>query len=301
MLSIKEISKINKPVVWTLHDSWAFCGAEHHPNGMDDSSYMKDYLPNKYKGFNINRWVLRRKKRFWKKKNFKIVTPSTWETESAKKSSIFNKLDIATIHNCMDLNIFKPIDKAIARNILNLDKNKKYVLFGAAIPTESIKGGDLLISALKIFVERYKAQDVELLIFGSSGHPAFYNIELPVHFLGRIHDEATMSLIYNAANVMLVPSRMDNLPQTATESASCGIPIVCFNVGGLVDIVEHKVTGYIAPRFDVEDFARGINWILHESDYSSLSQKAKEKAEANYNEKRCVNSYLKIYNKLTNE
>jgi glycosyltransferase involved in cell wall biosynthesis len=104
-----------------------------------------------------------------------------------------------------------------------------------------------------------------------------------------------MSLVYNAADIMLVPSRMDNLPQTATESASCGIPIVCFNVGGLIDIVDHKATGYIATRYDVEDFAEGINWILNEADYSFLSKNARKKALINYNEKKCVDSYLNIY------
>jgi glycosyltransferase involved in cell wall biosynthesis len=107
-----------------------------------------------------------------------------------------------------------------------------------------------------------------------------------------------MSLVYNAADIMLVPSRMDNLPQTATESTSCGIPIVCFNVGGLIDIVDHKATGYIAPRYDVEDFAGGISWILNKADYPLLSKNAKEKALIYYNEKKCVDSYLSLYNDI---
>jgi glycosyltransferase involved in cell wall biosynthesis len=299
MLSIKEISKINKPIVWTLHDSWAFCGAEHYQNGMDDNSYAEGYLPKRYKGVNINRWVLKRKKQFWKNKHFYIVTPSNWETESAKKSSLFAQN--ITIPNCLDLGIFKPVDKYIAKNILNLCSDKRYILFGAVdVNKNPIKGGDLLKSALKLFIEKYETQNVVLLIFGSSYYDSFLDIGLPIHFLGPIHSEYTMSLVYNASEVMLVPSKMDNLPQTAVEPASCGIPVVCFNVGGLVDIVDHKSTGYIANRFDVEDFAKGMNWILNEADYSLLSQKAREKALMNYNEKKCVDSYLNIYNEILN-
>jgi glycosyltransferase involved in cell wall biosynthesis len=282
--------------VWTLHDSWAFCGAEHHPNGMDDDMYAKDYIPKQYKGFNINRWVLKRKKRFWKNNSFYIVAPSVWETESAMKSSLFKNNKIGTIPNCLDISVFKPIDKNIAKNILNLCPDKRYILFGSAeVNKNPIKGGDLLKLSLRFFVKKYTVQNIELLIFGSSDYDFFMDIGLPTHFLGTVYSEYTMSLIYNAANVMLVPSKMDNLPQTATESISCGAPVVCFNVGGLIDIVDHKENGYIANRFDIEDFAKGINWVLNESDYSSLSMKSREKAVLNYDEKQCVDSYIKVY------
>jgi glycosyltransferase involved in cell wall biosynthesis len=299
MLSIKEISKIRKPIVWTLHDSWVFCGAEHHPNGVKDDLYVTDYLSKQHKGFNINRWVLKRKKRFWKDTHFHIVTPSNWETESTKKSSLFARNTIITIPNCLDINLFKPVDKHIAKNVLNLCLNKRYILFGAAeINKNPIKGGDLLMSILKDFIKKYEPQNIELLIFGSSYSDSFSDIGLPVHFFGTIHDEYTMSLIYNSAEVMLVPSKMESFGQVASESLSCSTPVVCFNVGGLVDIVEHKSTGYIANRFDVEDFTKGINWILNEADHSLLSKKAREKALINYNEKKCVDSYMNIYNEI---
>jgi len=299
MLSIKDIAKIKKPVVWTFHDSWAFCGAEHYQNGMDDEAYIKDYMPHPYKGFNINRWMLQRKKRYWKNSRFYIVAPSQWETACAQKSNLFCNNNFSTVPNCLDTNTFKPIDKQIAREILNLEKDKTYILFGAfGGISNTIKGGNLLIEALKIFSERYDKTDVELLVFGASRQPDFPALNMPVHFLGKISDETTMSLIYNSANVMLVPSKMDNLPQTATESVSCGIPIVCFNVGGLTDIVEHKKTGYIANRFDTAEFAEGINWILNETDCELLSKRAREKALIDYDEIKCVKSYSKIYENI---
>jgi len=299
MLSIRQIAKIKKPVLWTLHDSWAFCGAEHYQNGMEDEAYIKNYMTNPYRGFNINRWVLKRKKCCWKNNQFYIVTPSQWETVCAQKSDLFRNNKSTTVPNCLDTNVFKPIDKLTAREILHLEKDKKYILFGAFGGIyNTIKGGDLLIEALKIFAEKYEKTNVELLIFGASRQAGFPDLDFPVHFLGRILDETTMSLIYNSANVMLVPSRMDNLPQTATEPASCGIPIVCFNIGGLIDIVEHKRTGYIANKFDVANFAEGINWVLNEADITLLSKQTREKALSNYNEAKCADAYFRIYKSI---
>ncbi len=299
MMSIRDVSKIKKPIVWTLHDSWAFCGAEHYQNGMDDDAYIKEYKPNPYKGFNINRWVLNRKKRYWKNNQFYIITPSQWETACAEKSNLFYNNKSATIHNCLDTDIFKPIDQQGAREILNLEKDKRYILFGAIGGiANTIKGGSLLIEALQIFAEKYDKTNVELLIFGASQRTDYQNFNMPVHFLGRVSDEITMSLIYNSANVMLVPSRMDNLPQTATEPTSCGIPIVCFNVGGLTDIVEHQKTGYIANRFDVTDFAKGIDWVLNKADTKLISKQAREKALTDYDRTKCVDSYSKVYHEV---
>ena len=298
MMRIRDVAKIKKPLVWTFHDSWAFCGAEHYQNGMDDNNYITEYVPNPYPGFNINRWRLKRKKRLWKNIKFRIVTPSQWESLSAQKSVLFKNTEITTIPNCLNLNIFKPIEKSIARNILNLSEKKKYILFGACGFSDKVKGGDLLREILQIYAAKYDTANVELLLFGTSFSSDFSKLGLPVHFLGRFSDPCAMSLVYNAANVMLVPSRMDNLPQTATEPTACGIPIVCFNVGGLVDIVTHKQTGYIAQRFDIEDFASGINWVLNEADTVLLSKQARAKAVLEYDETKCAKSYQQIYEEI---
>jgi glycosyltransferase involved in cell wall biosynthesis len=298
MLSINDITKLNKPIVWTLHDSWAFCGAEHYQNGMDDDSYIKSYFPNPYKGININRFIYRKKIYFLGERKFIFIGPSRWETESLKKSLIFEKKYFYTIPNCLDLNIFKKMNKFELRDKFNLKRNKKYILYGAAGGFSNLKGSDLVLDILHEYIYKYEIKNVELLIFGSSKCNYFSSINLPIHYLGIIDDELTMSFIYNIADVILIPSRMDNLPQTATESSACGLPVVCFNVGGLIDIVSHKETGYIAKRFDIDDFAYGINWILNISNYESLSVKSVEKAVLNYKESICVSLYQNIYNKL---
>jgi glycosyltransferase involved in cell wall biosynthesis len=295
MMSIRDVAKIKKPIVWTFHDSWAFCGAEHHQNGMDDNNYTTEYLPNPYAGKNVNRWVLKRKKRHWKKLKLQIATPSKWLAASAQQSALFKNTKITAIPNCLNVNLFKPIEKSIVRNILNLDEKKTYIMFGVCGFSDKVKGGDLLRDILHVYAEKYDTENTELLLFGASFSSDFSDLRLPVRFLGRFSDQSAMSLVYNVADVMLVPSRMDNLPQTATEPAACGVPVVCFNVGGLVDIVAHKQTGYIAKRFDIEDFACGINWVLHETDVTLLSKNARKKAAIAYDEAKCVASYLNLY------
>jgi glycosyltransferase involved in cell wall biosynthesis len=107
-----------------------------------------------------------------------------------------------------------------------------------------------------------------------------------------------MSLVYNAADITLIPSKMESFGQVASESLACGTPVVCFNIGGLVDIIDHKENGYIANRFDIEDFTKGINWILNGANYSYLSEKAREKALINYNEETIVSKYMQVYTNI---
>jgi glycosyltransferase involved in cell wall biosynthesis len=298
MLSIKEIAQIKKPIVWTLHDSWAFCGAEHHPASVDDFSFAKGYLPNPYKGINFNRLVFNKKMKYWKTLDVRIVCPSSWLAKIVNQSPIFFDATKNIIPNCLNENIFKPIDKNYVRNILNLNENNIYILFGAdGNPYNKIKGGDLLIESLNIFKNKYPEYDekIHILIFGSFDSDKFNDIKFPITFMGKLNDEYSLSLIYNSVDVVLVPSRMDNLPQVATEAACCGIPIVSYDIGGLIDIIEHKVTGYTAQHYNTEDFADGIYWVLNEKISSEIIRK---RAISLFEEKRCSDSYFNLYQEI---
>ena len=80
--------------------------------------------------------------------------------------------------------------------------------------------------------------------------------------MGKVDDDKILRTIYSSADVMLIPSRQDNLPNTGLEAHATGVPVIAFNTGGLSDIIDHKKNGYLADPFDVEDFAKGIVWIL---------------------------------------
>lgn len=268
-LSVKQIGKINKPIVMTLHDMWAFCGSEHlsidNANSQFRLGYSKQTEASDYiSGLNLNRLVWELKRKHWNKP-FTLVTPSRWLSKCAKESVLFKGWEIHTIPNALDTDVFKPISKKFAREVLNLPQEKKLIGFGAFGGTnEPHKGFDLLNEALN---KLPATSDYCCVVIGQSAPKDQSSLSaLPFEFIGHISDDATLALYYNAIDVVVVPSRQENLPQMGTESHACGTPVVAFNTTGFVDVIEHKKTGYLASPFSTEDLAHGINWSIENGD-----------------------------------
>lgn len=302
MLSIREVSKIEKPIVWTLHDIWAFSGAEHYDDLQSPHRYEQAYTrknrPSGYSGFDIDRWTWNRKMKHWSDKELNIVTPSKWLANCARESSLFGSKNIQVIANGLDLDLYKPIPKEWVRQILNLPEDKKkYILFGAMSATsDERKGFKQLQKALKLV----KGKDYHLLIFGSEGYDQI-NFGLPTTYMGRLNDDETLAMAYSAADVMVVPSLQDNLPNTAVEAVACGTPVVAFDVGGLVDIVDHRENGYLAKPYDPEDLAKGITWVLADTDrVEMLSKNSRKKALLDFDIKKASQAYINLYNEILN-
>ena len=298
MLSISDIPKINKPIVWTLHDMWAFCGAEHYT---DDNRWREGYYsnrPNYEKGFDLNRWTWLRKKNNWKKP-IQIITPSKWLASCVRDSFLLKSWPVSVIPNPININLWKPLDKQNSRKQLNLPQNVPLILFGAVGGgKDPRKGFDLLLKSLSYLKNELKAKDLQLIIFGESKPEYQLNLGFPVHYLGNLQDEISLQVVYNAVDVMLVPSRQEAFGQTASEAQACGVPVVAFDIGGLPDIIEHKKSGYLAKAFDIEDLARGISWVLYNCELKKLSAYSRKQAVLKFNQKRVAQNYLKIYRKL---
>lgn len=300
MMSIEDIGRISKPVVWTMHDSWAFCGAEHHPNGSHDSRYKVGYTKGNaeagFRGIDINRWVWLRKQRAWQGKPFTIVAPSKWQSELAKDSVLFRECLTETIPNPLPLDIFKPLPKSFARSALNLPEAAHIVVFGAVDGSANpIKGYDLLVRALAVLAGDPNV-DLFCVTVGETRDTAAIQ-RFPMHYLGKINDEVTMSLIYNAADVVVVPSRVESFGQVASEATACGTPVAAFGATGLLDVVEHEVTGYLAAPFDVEDLAKGILWCLERSGSQVMVDACRARAEALWSYSTVAAQYMEIYEK----
>jgi len=304
-LSIEEIGRLSKPVVWTLHDQWAFCGAEHYvtpPPAVDErfaEGYTAANRPSHESGPDLNRHTWERKRRSWQRP-MHIVCPSTWLADCARRSALMRSWPITVIPYPIDLKVWAPCDQAQARRLLGLPLDRRLVLFGAIGGTgDPRKGADLLLKAhghLKATATGIALEQLELVIFGQSRPAELPDLGFPVHYSGQLHDDISLRLLYAAADVFVIPSRQDNLPNTGIEAHACGTPVVAFRTGGLVDIVEDRITGALAEPFDPASLAAAIAWVLDDPQRRrKLGVAARQRAERLWEPARIAGLYAEVY------
>jgi len=302
-LSIEDIGRIAKPVVWRLSDMWPFCGAEHYtddgPTARWRFGYTKNNRSSDHKRFDIDRWVWNRKKRSWKKA-IHIVAPSNWMANCVRASELMRNWPVSVVPATVNMRQFRPWNKRFSREVLGLPATCKIILFGAFNGINNqIKGADLLQKAVINGVSRGLFGHVQGLIFGQSAPVKLPDFGIPLHWMGRVSDDVTLSLIYSAADLTVVPSRQDNLPQTAIEAQACGCPVVGFKTSGMPDAVSDRETGYLAKAFDTDDFALGISWVLaDEARHARLSYSARERALRLWSPEVVVKQYLAVYEQV---
>jgi glycosyltransferase involved in cell wall biosynthesis len=303
-IQIEYLKKINVPLVWTLHDMWAFTGGCHYSGECDRYTSSCGSCPQLHstKDRDLSRWVWQRKARAWKNLNLTIVTPSRWLSQCAKASSLCQDMRIEVIPNGLDIQRYKPIDKHQARNLLGLPLDVRIILFGAVSATSAPrKGFKFLEQALQKLSQDLTIEPIELVIFGSSQPPNPPDLGFKVNYLGKLNDDITLALVYAAADVFVAPSVEDNLPNTIMESLACGTPCVSFQIGGMSDLIEHQQNGYLAKPFDIDDLAQGIGWVLADSErHQQLSDRSRRKVEHEFDSKLQAHRYTTLYEELIN-
>lgn len=302
-LQIESLAKFKKPIVWTIHDMWAFTGGCYYTGGCDLYTQSCGACPQlaSQKRQDLSRWVWQRKAKAWKNINLTIVTPSRWLAGCAQKSSLFQDLRIEVIPNGLDIQVYKPFDKKLARQLLNLPLNKKLILFGAVTGTsDKRKGFHLLLAAIQKLNQYTSKEDIELVIFGTSQPSEPPDFGLKTYYLGALSDDIALSLVYSSADVFVAPSVEDNLPNTIVESLACGTPCVGFKIGGIPDIIDHGENGYLAQPAEPEDLAVGIAWVIDNSssDSSKLHEQAREKVEREFNLETQALRYLSLFTEI---
>lgn len=300
MLSVADIGRIRKPVVWTLHDMWAFCGAEHYTEDFRwREGYVKGNRPDYEGGFDMNRWTWQRKRKQWQRP-MHIVTPSRWLAQCVRQSILMRDWPVTVVPNCLDTGRWRPLDKHLARDLLGFPKDVAILLFGAmGGGNDPRKGFDLLLRALQHL--RGELKELELVVFGQLAPKYPIDLGFPIHYTGHLHDDLSLRALYSAADVMVVPSRQEAFGQTASEAHACGTPVVAFNVCGLPDVVQHLHTGYLAKPLDTEDLARGIQWVLAESDrHNTLAQQARAYAVQHFSNAVVADQYKAVYTAALN-
>lgn len=295
-----EFKSVKKPIIWTLHDCFSFTALCSY---FEDCEKYKTHCgacpqlgSSKEKDFSYKVFEIKQER--YSTLDFHIVTPSKWLAKAASESVLLRKYPISVIPNGLDTLVFKPEDKIEAKKSLSLQIGKKTILFGGiSVMGDPRKGGNLLKEALRILASSEVAYDIELLIFGAEQKNS-EDFGFATKYLGYIADEEELCRAYNAADVMIVPSTHENLPNTILESLSCGTPVVAFDIGGNPDMIDHLENGYLAVPYDTADLAYGIKFCLSNNTNNSLGLNARQKVLDNFRIEDVAKRYIELYNEI---
>tara|TARA_Y100000591_G_C21853358_1_gene713183 strand:+ start:3665 stop:4912 length:1248 start_codon:yes stop_codon:yes gene_type:complete len=296
-INFKEISKIEKPIVWTLHDMWPYCGSEHYSF---NERYINGY--SKYNGsrrnknftFDFDKLVWLQKKKYLSF-NLNFVATSKWQENNLKKSLLFKRSNSTIIHYPINSMEWKKKDKTISRVKLKLPVDKKILLFISERIDNPIKGFDFLKNVIS---DKY-FKNFFLIILGRKNRELFNNLNIDFKFIEIINNKIENLIeIYSAADLLLAPSKIESFGIVAQEAACCSVPTVAFDKTGFEDTISHKQNGYIAKNSDVSDFLKGIKWCFEEENYNKICKKGREIAEEKFNEKKIAHEYVSFYKNL---
>jgi glycosyltransferase involved in cell wall biosynthesis len=296
-LSIRDVARIDKPMVMTLHDMWAFCGAEHYaptsPSARWREGYTRGNRPVGHRGVDVDRWTWERKRRWWRPTT--VVTPSRWLAELVGSSALMHDWPTSVVPYALDTTVFRHSEQGEARRTLGLPTDAAVILFGAVRgATDPRKGFDLFLEALPMV--RTGDRPALGLVFGQGEPREQLRTPFSLRWLGFIRDDRTLARVYSAADVLVMPSRQENLGQTGMEAQSCGTPVVAFDAGGNCDVLEHLETGYLARAYSVEDLAVGINWVLADATRRrQLGEASRQRAVDLWQAERVARQYLDVY------
>ena len=295
----------DKPIIWTLHDSWPFCGICHYflicKNYQSHCGCCPFLHSTVAKDLSYKVW--RKKSEIYNKLDLHIVSPSRWLATCAKQSSLFKRFPITVIPNCVDVETFRPLEEwEISprwRSFHERKNQKPFILYGAMNAASDKRKGYLeLLFALRLLERQGQGNDFELIVFGAKESDLSYDVSVPIHYVGYVNDDQELVSLYNIAAVTVVPSLAENLSCTIMESLSCETPVVAFDIGGNGDMIDHGVSGYLAKENDPEDLAKGILWSLSNNKDNHLGVAGREKVLKDYTFNAVASKYISLYNSV---
>jgi glycosyltransferase involved in cell wall biosynthesis len=301
---LAEIAKLNKPVVWTFHDSNAFTGGchvryecDHFKHECGDCPLFKVPAAN-----DLSHKIWAQKNAAYQVLDFTVIAPSTWMQSSVQASSLMNGKPVQQIPNTLETTAFKPSNKKQAKEKAGLDTDKFIFLSGFMPSRKDLhKGTQYLLDSLDILKERLDihAGQVELVIFGNRNADDMPDFPFKTTFLGVIKDDEKLANCYAAADAFLLPSLEDNLPYTVMESLACGTPVIAFTTGGIPDMVQHQYNGYLASYRSAESFASGMEWAINYPDKEKLQQQARQTIMDQFSEEVIAKKHIDLYRSLS--
>jgi len=286
--------KNTKPVVWTLHDMNPFSGGDH---------YIEEYLGIDESGFPIRRKWSKEELRVVKENitikkqvmstvdNLTIVAPSEWLAQEARKSEVFKGKSVLCIPYGLNAEIYKPRDKNYSRDLLGIPKDKKVTLFVSDSISNNRKGFVFLKRAFEQLV------DANLILCAIGQKNSELESINNILELGPIYDERLMSIAYSAADVFVIPSLMDNLPNTVLESIMCGTPVIGFPVGGIPEMIIDGENGLLTKDISVSSLVETLSKFL-DSPGMFDRKRIRENAIEKYDQKIQAERYISLFKKI---
>ena len=281
--------KNKKPVVWTLHDQYAFTGTCHYSGSCHkfESNCIDCPLVKSNKVAQSLQYKIKALTNF---NNLVIVSPSKWLHELSMRSILFKQYKHFHIPYGLDTNIFKPHNYLFAREVFSIPENKKVFLFVCDDLNNKRKGFSLLLDALS----KVNNDNVLFYAVGYAGKT------IPsVLTQGKVKDERLLALLYSAADAFILPSLEDNLPNTMLESLACGTPVIAFPHGGIPDLIEHNENGLIAEG-SVKGLFNSINRILN-NEITFDHKKISEDIKHNFSLVNQAQKYIGLYNTILSQ
>ncbi|MGY3055042.1 glycosyltransferase involved in cell wall biosynthesis [Pedobacter sp. UYEF25] len=300
---LAALDELEKPIVWTFHDSNAFTGGCHVRYGCEKFHRQCGNCPIlKLSGkddASHKTWL--RKENAYGKMNFHIIAPSRWMASSIKFSSLLGTRAVTVIPNTLKTDIFKPYVKKEARKIFKI-KPEKFVLLSGFMPSKNDKhkGTPYLLEALEILSHKadVNCDEIELVIFGNKENAEMPKFPFKTLFLGTITKDDHLAKCYSAADAFITPSLEDNLPNTVMESLACATPVIAFRTGGIPDMVHHLQNGYLAEYENAEDLAAGIAWLYHHPKRAELEKQSRLTVLTNFSENIVAEAHINLYETL---
>ena len=305
MLSLQQLRKVldtGKPVVWTMHDIWpatAICHLTLDCRRFEQQCGHCRLLPGDSEN-DLSTAVWRRKQQLLADRQIAFVACSQWLAGEARRSALLKNQMVSSIPNPIDSHLYKPGDQRAARQALGLPTEGRMILFVSQRATNPYKGMPYLIEACHQLANDLPA-DTFVAILGGHAEELVQQLPFKTYALGYVNDEHRIAQVYQAADVFVLPSLSENLPNTIMEAMACGVPCIGFRVGGIPEEIEHRKTGYVADYRNANDLAAGLRWVLCEADREALSKACVSKVAQCYSQQSVAQQYIKLYQNLLHE